>query len=59
LADSGSIMGIVATEQFSYLNDEEVILLYQYLSKDWTQDLALEEESKIPGLYRFNEDGID
>ena len=59
LVDMGSIMGIVAIEQFSYLKDEEVAALYDYLVNDWTQELALEEESKIPGLYKFSEEDVE
>ena len=56
LADIGSIMGIVAIEQFSHLKDEEIGLLFEFLSTGWTQELALEEESKIPSLYKLDDD---
>ena len=59
LVDLGSIMGIVAIEQFSHLKDEEIAMLFEYLKNSWTQDLALEEESKIPSLYKFDDDDIE
>jgi cytochrome c553 len=59
LADIGSIMGVVAIEQFSHLLDDEVTLLYDFLLKDWTQATAQQEESKIPGLYKFDEGAVE
>ena len=59
LADIGSIMGVVAIEQFSYLTDDEISLIYDFFSKDWTQAMALEEESKIPSLYKFDEEAVE
>jgi hypothetical protein len=59
LADIGSIMGVVAIEQFSHLLDDEVTLLYDFLLKDWTQATAQQEESKIPGLYKFDEEAVE
>jgi cytochrome c5 len=47
-----SIMGIVATEQFSHFTDDEVKAIYEFLSRDWTVDRGLVEEKKIPRLYR-------
>jgi hypothetical protein len=59
LVELGSIMGIVAIEQFSHLKDEEIAIVFDYLKNSWTQDLALEEESKIPSLYKFDDDDIE
>lgn len=43
----GSIMGIVAREQFRYLTDEEVGAIHAFLQKDWTVERGLHEEAKI------------
>ena len=59
LTDIGSVMGVVAVEQFSYLTDDEISLVYDFLSKDWTQAMALEEESKIPSLYKLDEEAVE
>jgi hypothetical protein len=59
LTDIGSIMGVVAIEQFSYLTDDEISLVYDFLSKDWTQAMTLEEESKIPSLYKLDEEAVE
>jgi hypothetical protein len=59
LTDIGSIMGVVAIEQFSYLTDDEISLVYDFLSKDWTQAMALEEESKVPSLYKLDEEAVE
>lgn len=48
----GSIMGIVAAEQFSFLTDDEIRLVYEYLHNDWTHQRAVEEEAKIRDLYK-------
>jgi hypothetical protein len=52
-------MGVVAIEQFSYLTDDEVSFIYDFLSKNWTQAMALEEESKIPSLYKLDERAVE
>jgi hypothetical protein len=52
-------MGVVAIEQFSYLTDDEISLVYDFLSKDWTQAMALEEEPKIPSLYKLDEEAVE
>lgn len=44
----GSIMGIVAREQLSYLTEEETTALHQFLGKQWTAERAATEEAKIP-----------
>lgn len=49
----GSIMGIVAVEQFSHLKDEEIRAIYDFLRQEWTHKQALAEEAKIASL--FNE----
>lgn len=59
LTEIGSIMGIVAAEQFSYLKDEEILMLYLYLKNGWTLEQAIEEEEKIPQLYRIEEDVVE
>jgi hypothetical protein len=46
-----SIMGIVAVEQFSHMTDAEVESIYAFLTREWTQERASQEEAKIPGLY--------
>lgn len=48
----GSLMGIVAVEQFSHMTDAEVRAIYEFLRDDWTQEKALLEEAKIPDLYK-------
>jgi hypothetical protein len=49
LAES-SVMGIVATEQFSHFPDEEVQSVYNFLRDIWNMDRAMEEEAKIASL---------
>ena len=46
-----SVMGIVASEQFSHFTEDEVKALYEFLSEQWTVDRGLKEEKKIPLLY--------
>lgn len=36
----GSIMGIVAHEQLSFLSDDEIIAAYRFLHDDWTSEKA-------------------
>lgn len=48
----GSLMGIVATEQLSYLTDDEIKAIYTFLSKDWTPERIAKEEAKISLLYK-------
>jgi hypothetical protein len=43
----GSIMGIVAREQLSYLTDEEVLAIHEFLQKNWTAERGVKEEAKI------------
>lgn len=43
----GSIMGIVAREQLSYLTDEEVTAIHSYLQNGWSAERAAAEESKM------------
>jgi len=43
----GSIMGIVAREQLSYLTDDEVAAAHEFLRKGWTAERAALEEAKI------------
>ena len=52
-------MGIVAVEQFSYLKDEELLALYNYLKEDWSHEQAVKEEEKIPKLYKFESDFVE
>ena len=52
LLTSSSLMGIVATEQFIYMTEEEIQAVYEYLKNDWTQEMGLAEEAKIPRLYQ-------
>ncbi len=59
LPEIGSIMGIVAIEQFSYLKDNEILFLYNYLKEDWSHEKAVKEEEKIPKLYRFESDVVE
>ncbi len=58
--DSGSIMGVIAVEQFSYLTEDEIRLVYEYLTEGWTHEQALLEEAKIPRLFKkkFEEHGL-
>lgn len=43
----GSIMGIVAREQLSFLTDDEVAAIHAYLQNGWTDTRAAAEEAKI------------
>ncbi|MFN8666905.1 MAG: hypothetical protein U0164_06830 [Gemmatimonadaceae bacterium] len=43
----GSIMGIVAREQLSYLTDDEVAAVHDFLQHAWTAERASREEAKI------------
>ena len=52
LLDIGSVMGIVAVEQFSYLTGDEVRAVYNFLRAEWSEERALAEEAKIPLLYK-------
>ena len=52
LLDVSSLMGIVATEQFVYMTEEETQAVYDYLKNDWTVEMGLAEETKIPRLYK-------
>ena len=52
LLASSSLMGIVATEQFIYMTEEEIQAVYEYLKNDWTLEKGLAEEAKIPRLYQ-------
>jgi hypothetical protein len=47
-----SVMGIVAKEQFSHFTDQEVAAVYDFLTTQWTAERGLEEEKKIPALYK-------
>jgi hypothetical protein len=48
----GSVMGVVAQEQFSHFTDEEVEAIHGFLSTEWTAERGLEEEKKIPILFK-------
>jgi hypothetical protein len=50
----GSLMGIVATEQFAHFTDDEVQAVYTYLTTEWTPEQAAREEAKIPTLYKVH-----
>ena len=43
----GSIMGIVAREQLSFLTEGEVAAVHGFLQKKWTPERAAREEAKI------------
>ena len=43
----GSIMGIVAREQFSHFSGEEVVAVHDFLQNEWTAERASREEAKI------------
>lgn len=43
----GSIMGIVAREQLSFLTDDEVVAIHEFLQHGWTAERAATEEAKI------------
>ena len=47
-----SVMGIVATEQFSHFTDDEVRAIYVYLTTQWTVQQGIKEEAKIPVLFK-------
>ena len=48
----GSVMGVVAQEQFSHFTDEEIDALYKFLTTEWTAQRGLAEEKKIPMLFK-------
>lgn len=48
----GSVMGVVAQEQFSHFTDDEVLAVYKFLTTEWTAERGLEEEKKIPILFK-------
>lgn len=52
LPQLGSIMGIVAVEQFSHMTDDEIKSIYEFLKNDWNVQRASAEEKKIPSLYK-------
>lgn len=52
LLETSSLMGIVATEQFVYMTEVEIQSVYDYLKNDWTVEMGLKEETKIPRLYK-------
>ncbi len=52
LLAKSSLMGIIATEQLSYLTEEEMTAIYEFLRNDWTAKRGVEEEAKIPVLYK-------
>jgi mono/diheme cytochrome c family protein len=52
LLEKSSLMGIVATEQLSFLTEEEMTAIYEYLRNEWTPEKAAAEEAKIPRLYK-------
>jgi hypothetical protein len=52
LLRESSAMGIVSKEQFSHFTDDEVTAIYTYLTKEWTAARGLEEEKKIPILFK-------
>lgn len=43
----GSIMGIVAREQLSFLTDDEVRRIHEFLQTGWTAERGAREEAKI------------
>lgn len=43
----GSIMGIVAREQLTYLTDQEVGAIHEFLQNGWTVARGVQEEAKI------------
>jgi len=48
----GSVMGMVAQEQFAHFTDDEVQAIYGFLATEWTAQRGVEEEKKIPLLFR-------
>lgn len=48
----GSVMGVVAQEQFAHFTDDEVVAIYKFLTTEWTVQRGLEEEKKIPILFK-------
>jgi hypothetical protein len=59
MAAEGSIMGFVAKEQFAHFTDDEVAALYEYFTKEWTAEMGLEEEKKIPIYFKQSSDEAD
>ncbi len=52
MAAEGSVMGVISQEQFSHFTDEEVEVIYRFLATEWTAQRGLEEEKKIPILFK-------
>ena len=52
MAAQGSVMGIVAKEQFAHFTGEEVNAIYDFLTREWTAERGMAEEKKIPVLYK-------
>lgn len=48
----GSVMGVVAQEQFAHLTDQEVEAIYRFLATEWTAQRGADEEKKIPSLFK-------
>jgi hypothetical protein len=48
----GSVMGVVAQEQFAHFTDEEVGAIYKFLTTEWTARRGVDEEKKIPLLFK-------
>jgi len=46
-------------EQFSHLNDKEILTLYEYLKDGWSQEQAMEEEKKNPQHYKFEKEDVE
>jgi hypothetical protein len=59
MASEGSVMGFVAKEQFAHFTDDEVTALYEYLTKEWTAEMGMEEEKKIPIYFKQPSDEAD
>lgn len=47
---TGSPMGFTAREQLSYLTDEEVGAIHDFLRQTWTAERVAVEEAKIPPM---------
>ena len=56
MASEGSVMGFVAKEQFAHFTDDEVTALYAYFTKEWTAEMGMEEEKKIPIYFKQSPD---
>ena len=59
MASEGSVMGFVAKEQFAHFTDDEVTAVYEFFTKEWTVEMGMEEEKKIPIYFKQSHDKVE